>query len=194
MAAIHHDDHDRGAPSAKDGSADARNAIDAPNVSLLSSPLDFLFTEHLRQRQFAKLLMLIADGVINRRSIAGAALFIENDLAQHIRDEETSFFPLLRPLCDAEDNIDALLSLLAAEHREDESASDTILGILRAMAAGGEASDTDRAALRDFTEHLRHHLALENGVLLPIARMRMTKEALDLLAQSMSLRRRAERG
>lgn len=187
MTAAHHGDHERGEYKADD----PRTAIDALPVELLSSPLDFLFAEHLRQRQFAKLLTLIADGVINRRTIAGAASFMENDLAQHILDEEVSFFPLLKPLCEAEDNIDALLDLLAAEHREDEEASVAVLGILREMAAGEEPGQMGQSALRDFAEHLRHHLALENGVLLPLARARMTPDALSLLWQLMEMRRGA---
>lgn len=189
MTAAHHGNHDRGEYKADD----PRTVIDAPSVELLSSPLDFLFAEHLRQRQFAKLLALIADGVINRRAIAGAASFMENDLAQHILDEELSFFPLLKPLCEADDNIDALLDLLAAEHREDEEASVTVLSILREMAAGEGPGEIGQAALRDFAEHLRHHLALENGVLLPLARARMTPGALSLLGQLITMRREGAR-
>ncbi len=193
MTAAHHDNHERGAGLDNYKAEDPRAAIDAPSVELLSAPLDFLLAEHLRQRQFAKLLTLIADGVINRRAIAGTASFMENDLAQHILDEEVSFFPLLKPLCVADDNIDALLDLLAAEHREDEETSETVLSVLRAMAAGEEPGELDRAALRDFAEHLRHHLALENGVLLPLARARMTPGALRLLAELFATRRRGAR-
>ncbi len=193
MTIAHHDNHDSGAGSDADEADDPRAVIDSPAFSLMSSPIDFLFAEHLRQRQFAKLLTLIADGVINKKAIAGAAHFIENDLALHILDEEISFFPLLKPLCAADDNIDALLGLLADEHREDESASEPILDILRAMKLGNEPGEQGQALLRDFAEHLRHHLALENGVLLPIARARMTREALGALAQSMTLRRNSKR-
>lgn len=193
MTAAHHDNHERGAGSNDYKADDPRAAIDAPSVELLSAPLDFLFAEHLRQRQLAKLLTLIADGVINRKAIAGAASFVENDLAQHILDEEVSFFPLLKPLCEPDDNIDALLDLLAAEHREDEETSATVLSILRAMATGAEPGEMGRAALRDFAERLRHHLALENGVLLPLARARMTPGALSLLAQLITMRRGGSR-
>jgi hemerythrin-like domain-containing protein len=190
MSIAHHDGHDR-----RDGGAgaigddDPRAAIDPAAPALVAAPLDFFFAEHLRQRQLAKILTLIADGLINRRTIATVIAFIRTDLAQHILDEEISFFPFLRPLCHPEDNIDAILNLLAEEHRADESESETMIAILENMAKGGEPGDAARAGVRDFADRLRHHLALENGVLLPLARARMTSDALRLVAQSMAARR-----
>ena len=178
----------RGGSCSQDG-RQADTSIDSPSLDLLSSPLDFLYAEHLRQRQFAKLLGLIADGVINRRTIAAAAEFVENDLATHILDEEVSFFPLLRPLCQPEDRVDDLLALLSQEHREDEGESERVLSALARLSATEPPSDADKQTLRSFSDHLRGHLALENGVLLPLARSRMTSEALQLMSQSMSLRR-----
>jgi len=165
-------------------------SIDPPSLDLLASPLDFLYAEHLRQRQFAKLLGLIADGVINRRTIAAAAEFVENDLAAHILDEEVSFFPLLRPLCLPEDKIDDLIGVLADEHREDEGESEKLLRVLSRLLDGEVADEGDIKTLRSFSEHLKGHLALENGVLLPLAKARMTPEALELMAQSIIERRR----
>ena len=123
---------------------DPRAAIDAPSPDCASSPLDFLFGEHLRQRQLAKVLTLIADGVINRKTIAGAISFIKNDLALHILDEELSLFPALRSACEADDKIDEILEILAREHREDESGSDELIEILTRMAAGLAPSERDR--------------------------------------------------
>ncbi|MEK7266433.1 MAG: hemerythrin domain-containing protein [Pseudomonadota bacterium] len=169
---------------------DPRAAIDAPSSDCTTSPLDFLFDEHLRQRQFAKVLSLIADGVINRKTIASAILFIETDLALHIGDEERSLFPALRSVCEEEDKIEELLEILAKEHREDEAGSEVITAILKKMAAGGAQSEEDSTQLRDFSDRLRHHLALENGVLLPIARMRMNTTALRTVGESMTARRK----
>lgn len=189
MSAAHQDDRDKRSDGINLGDDDPRTAIDSPPAALIGSPLEFLFAEHLRQRQFAKLINLIADGVINRRTIVSAIKFVENDLARHILDEEVSFFPLLRPQCDPEDRIDSLLSLLADEHREDEAASENVLQILHLLATGGPPSEADSERLRAFADHLKRHLALENGVLLPLARGRMTAESLRLLSQSISMRR-----
>ncbi len=189
MMIAHHDDNERRGGSGEMGDHDPRTAIDASNPGLIASPLDFLFAEHLRQRQFAKILTLIADGVINRKTITSAIAFVKGDLALHILDEEICFFPTLQSMCEPEDKIDAILGLLAAEHREDEAASEAVVKILQQIAGGGRADEAGRLVLRDFADHLRHHIALENGVLLPIARARMNDDALRFVAQSMAMRR-----
>lgn len=183
MAAPHHDAPEGRGGSGRAGPSEKRISIDPPPSNMASDPLDFLMAEHLRQRQFANLLNFIAEGVINRRTIAESIKFVENDLAEHILDEEISFFPILRPLCVEADKIEDLLGLLAQEHREDEGESEDILAILRSAGAGSSPSDEDRERLRLFADRLKRHLALENGVLLPMARARMTPDALDILSQ-----------
>ncbi len=189
MSIVDHDDQKDKVGVNGAGNDDPRAAIGAALSGYTASPLDFLFGEHLRQRQLAKVLMLIADGVINRKTIASAISFIEKDLALHIMDEELSLFPVLRSVCEADDKIDEILDILAKEHREDESGSDEIVAILKVMVAGGPATPHGAERLRDFADRLRHHLALENGVLLPIARTRLTGDALRSVADSIAARR-----
>ncbi|MCB2113125.1 MAG: hemerythrin domain-containing protein [Parvularculaceae bacterium] len=166
-------------------------SIDALPAALISSPLDFLHAEHLRQRQFAKLLSLIADGLANERAIEAALKFVRTDLTLHILDEEISFFPLLRPLCRPEDKIDDLIGVLAEEHREDEKESEKLIEVLEHLLNGEAPSTRAAEILRSFSEHLKGHLALENGVLLPLAKARMTPQSLQLLSQSILDRRRS---
>lgn len=171
----------------------AHAEIEQASTDLIGSPIDFLYAEHLRQRQAAKIITLIADGVINRRTIHTMIEFITNDLALHVLDEEISFFPILRRRCLPDDRIDELLSVLAADHRDDERMSEEVVAILRKLASGDSAGDEDQSTLRRFADHLRHHLALENGVLIPIARARLNDEMLGVIAQSMIARRRRGR-
>jgi hemerythrin-like domain-containing protein len=185
----HHDGRDQDGESDGASRPDPRMAIEAQSVALINTPLEFLLAEHLRQRQAAKILSLIADGLINRRTIAVVICFIEEDLAQHILDEEIAFFPLLRNKCEKEDNIEALLGLLADEHRDDERQSGDVLRVLRSLAGGGEANAEECALLREFADRLRRHIALENGVLLPLARSRLDPVSLDVISQSMRSRR-----
>lgn len=189
MAAAHQGRDDRGGGLDDASLADPRTAIAPQMPALINTPLDFLMAEHLRQRQAAKILSLIADGLINRHTIEGVIRFIEEDLAQHILDEETALFPLMRAKCDADDKIDALLGILSDEHREDEQQSDDAVETLRALAAGHEVGEEQRTLLRDFADRLRRHIALENGVLLPLARWRLDQVSLDIVAQSMIQRR-----
>ena len=155
MMIAHGDERDRRAENDSAERSDPRTAIEPQSVALINSPLDFLLAEHLRQRQAAKILSLIADGLINRRTIAAVIRFIEEDLAQHILDEETSFFPLLKGKCEKEDNIEALLDLLADEHREDEQQSGGVLDVLRSLSGGGDANAAECALLREFADRLR---------------------------------------
>lgn len=193
MAVAHHgeqDDHER---SQNPDRESAHSGIDPPVKFLPEAPLDFLLAEHLRQRQAAKIIALIGDGVINKKTISAVIDFIERDLAQHIVDEELVLFPLLREKCSAEDKIDELLSVLAEEHQEDEAQSGAVLAVLRTLAAGGEAGTEDRRLLQDFADRLKRHLALENGVLLPLARSRLDAASLRFVAEAM-LARRSRRG
>lgn len=193
MAVAHHgeqDDHER---SQNPDRESAHSGIDPPVKFLLEAPLDFLLAEHLRQRQAAKIIALIGDGVINKKTISAVIDFIERDLAQHIVDEELVLFPLLREKCSAEDKIDELLSVLAEEHQEDEAESGAVLAVLRTLAAGGETGTADRRLLQDFADRLKRHLALENGVLLPLARSRLDAASLRFVAEAM-LARRSQRG
>ena len=173
--------------------ADPRAIIDPPSSDCETSPLDFLFGEHLRQRQLAKALHLAADGVINRKTIARLVSFIRNDLALHVMDEELSFFPALRAACEPEDKVEEILEIMATEHQECEADSDEIIATLESMAAARKLDNRRSDRLREFADRLRHHLALENGVLLPIARLRMNADALRSVGESMSARRAARR-
>lgn len=193
MTAAGIDDH-RGDADAPTGKDDVRFWISPPATSLLKEPLEFILEEHLRQRQAAKILCLIADGVVNRRTIEAAADFIRHDLALHILDEELSLFPALRVSCLPEDNIGQLLDILAVDHREDERLSGEVRRILSALLAGESLADADAVNLRAFADHLRRHIALENGVLLPLAAARLDVDAIALLSTSMVERRPKKNG
>ncbi|MEQ1930214.1 MAG: hemerythrin domain-containing protein [Parvularculaceae bacterium] len=193
MTIAHHDeDQQRSEPDA-DIDVGSRTAIGPPALNLLDAPLDFLLAEHARQRQAATILSQIADGAVSRQTVSSLVEFIENDLAQHVFDNEVAFFPIVRTNCSPDDNIEALLSLLADEHREDEQVSDEIVVILRGLLQGLNMSDGDRKTLRDFAVHLRHQIALEDGVLLPIARARLNADSLRVISQSMMERRSRRR-
>ena len=44
-------------------------------------------------------------------------------------------------------------------------------------------------ALKSFADHVREHISLEDGVLIPIARLRLTRTDLTLLSDEMRRRR-----
>jgi hemerythrin-like domain-containing protein len=160
---------------------------------LLSQPLDGFAAEHQRHREVCRLAVeLAAAGDFDARPLAAIAAFIRRDLALHIRDEEDDLFPLLRRRALPEDEIDACLDRLAAEHRQDEQRAAAVIRGLetcleRRRAPGREPAA--RAALEAFAAHELRHLALENAVVLPIARRRLTADDLGDLARRLAARR-----
>lgn len=167
-------------------------AIEPIPKGLMDKPIEFIFAEHHRQREAAAIMVVAADGGFNKRGVADLIAFLEEDFARHIGDEEIVLFPILRQRCLPEDNIDRIIDRLQDEHRTDESDGDAVIGILKQRLEGRPLSASSSARLRRFAEHIRQHLALENNVLLPIARVRLDEEMLGILA-AMLRERRARR-
>jgi hemerythrin-like domain-containing protein len=182
-------------PGAEAGAAqESREAanpwdIEPPSPELLESPIEFLFVEHNRQRQAANILHLVADGEINKAGVKKLIDFLETDFAVHVADEELCFFPLLLQHCPPEDNIDKLIERLADEHKKDEATVTGMTTVLNDVLTGHKLNDKAVRTVRGFAEHILQHLALENAVLLPIARARLNEKALCALSDMMKERR-----
>ncbi len=160
---------------------------------LIEQPLDFIYAEHHRQREVAGILLLIAEGEFDHDGVKRLVDFLENDFAQHINDEEIVLFPVLRQLCLPEDNIDAIIERLQEEHQGDESIGDEVIEVLKMRL---ESESLDNKAIRKIrllAEHIRQHLALENSVLLPIARVRLAESDLKILGDMLKDRRVARK-
>jgi len=193
MNVTSHTSNDR--PGADAGAAqESREAvnpwdIEPPSPELLENPIEFLFVEHNRQRQAANILHLVADGEVNKAGVKKLIDFLETDFAVHVADEELCFFPLLMQHCPPEDNIDKLIGRLAEEHKKDEATVTGMSTILSDVLAGKKLNDKAIRTVRGFAEHILQHLALENAVLLPIARARLNETALHALSDMMKERR-----
>lgn len=160
---------------------------------LMASPLDWFFAEHGRHRHFCK---LVSEAAVTRafapRQIGALLDFLATDLPLHVADEEEDLFPLLRRRALPEDNIEEALALLSADHRSDAPAIALVRGRLEACLDLGRAPGADQATrltLLDFASHELHHLALENAVVLPIARLRLTSDDLKAIGRSLAARR-----
>ncbi len=168
-----------------------RETLDALPVSLLRRPLDYLMADHHRQRVLCRLAdELAAAGGPEVELALTLGNFIARDMAIHVIDEEQDLFPLLRRRAVPEDAIDAILGRLAAEH-----ASAGVL-VARLGRALGEAAlsgrPLDRSTRRDLVELARgerEHLALENAIVMPLARLRLTESDLRALSLRMAARR-----
>lgn len=159
---------------------------------LLASPLDFVLADHLRQRVMCSLLDRLAARHRFETEIAREVLaHIETDMAIHVIDEEQDLFPMLRRRALPEDQLEPVLGQLSTEHAEDGAhAGHIVAGLKAALADRHEALDDPlRAALARFAASQRRHLALENAVVMPLAKKRLTPVDLSALGGRMAARR-----
>lgn len=167
--------------------------IEALAPHLIDDPIEFIFADHHRQRKASLILNMVAAGDFEETGIGALIKFMKEDFALHIADEELGFFPLLRERCLAEDQIEPLIARLVAEHKDDESVGDTVIALLEKRLAGEKLSYDATRRISAFAEHILQHLAIENAVLLPIARVRMDKASLKVLSGMLKERRATRR-
>jgi iron-sulfur cluster repair protein YtfE (RIC family) len=167
--------------------------IEVAPPSLLRDPLNFLFIEHYRHRQLCKILEHLATAPRFEPSLIATTLdFVRFDLALHVIDEEEDLFPLLRRRCEPEDDIEDVLGRLSGEHASDQDQAKAVRAVLEAALAEQRAiADFPGAAatLKTFSAHQRSHLALENAIVMPLARRRMTVADLDAMSKRLAARR-----
>jgi len=191
--------HDHNPPPTECDAADNRDCaadlwrIEPMPAGPIDDPLAFILAEHRRQREAAAILLMIADGELDRRGVGGLVRFLETDFLRHLADEEEVLFPALRRACPPADAIDGLTARLSEEHRQETSLGEDVIDILNGLLSGVALSTSARKRLRHFSEHVRQHLALENAILLPIARVRLTEADQRGLAAMLSEARRASR-
>lgn len=167
--------------------------IEPSPPGLLSEPIDYIFAEHYRQRQICHNLEAVAEAATFAAAPLAELLdYLRYDLELHVIDEEEDLFPLLRRRCLPEDEIDRALGLLSAEHAADRVLAREVRDGLEACrlarrppAQANGLADT----LRSFAHRERRHVALENAVVLPIARLRLTVNDQAVLARRMAARR-----
>lgn len=152
----------------------------------IDSPLDRIFAQHQRHREAAQIMAFIADGDERSRPDKTEiydmlSAFMAADLVDHTLEEEQAFFPLLRENCEPQDGIDRVLARLSGEHASDEEFRAELGPALSRAAKGVELEPPVRRRLRAFSEHLRQHIALENAVVLPLARARLGAAAIQRL-------------
>ena len=162
-------------------------------AALLADPLDYIFADHFRQRVLCNLLEELADAPsLDVGKAEDVLTYIRADMPVHIRDEEDDLFPLMRRRCAPEDEIDALLAKLGAEHAVDDRFARRIVDGLAILAATGtpvRSMPDLRHRMLAFARSQRRHLMVENAILLPIARARLTRRDLADLARRMAARR-----
>jgi len=161
--------------------------------SLLRRPLDWFAAEHGRHRQFCALMNGLSRTVLFEPApIAAVIAFLRDELGAHLADEEEDLFPLLRSRARPQDEVDQILGRLGAEHRGDQAHGEALRLHLERCLETHTAPGLDpacAAALAAFASQERRHLALENAVVLPLARLRLSAKDLKALSRRVAVRR-----
>lgn len=138
-------------------------------------PIDFLMEEHFRQREFCAALESLADDPSRGASAAPALLSHQRDwLPLHVQDEELALFPLLMVRARPEDALEPLIARLRREHAASGERGLALCRILKRLAQGRGLSPADAEVMRRHAADVRRHLIVENAIVLPMARARLT--------------------
>lgn len=171
-----------------------RGGVEGPPVdlALCRNPLDFLAEEHYRERSLCSLFDAVAETARpDRAALARLLVFLETELPAHVHAEIGHFFPMLRARCPVEDEIGPVIDAVVAEHDATMGGLTELVHTLRVHLADGSAcTDTERVLLHDFAAHVRRHVVIENAILMPIARVRLSRTDLSSLWTSMLQDRR----
>jgi iron-sulfur cluster repair protein YtfE (RIC family) len=169
--------------------------VEALPEDLIREPLAFLFAEHWRHRQYCRALSEVAQlAAVAPRLLRQMAAFLRVDMGLHVEDEEQDFFPLLRARAEPGDDLDRVLGILSADHDTDRALARAIITGLEeaAKACTGPAAISGLPEdIARFVTHQMRHIALENAVVLPIARLRLDAADRDGLAEALKARRAA---
>jgi hemerythrin-like domain-containing protein len=151
-----------------------------------------MHAEHFRQRRVCAFLRrFAADGFMAVPAARAVGEILRHETPRHHRDEEEDLFPALRRRARPEDHIGPVLDSLIAEHRRSEAACEAVIADLAVLPQADcvKLTTTGRRRMRSFAVAMHRHLAIENGVVLALARARLTRHDLDAIARGMKSRR-----
>lgn len=157
-------------------------------------PLALIHEDHLREREIIALIDQIAMGsVVDVEVLQEVIGFLTGDLPLHLMDEEEDLFPLLKRRCEPEDDIVKVIAKLQRDHAHAIEDTPKVVALLESSAKTQSSIGVDDAdALKAFAKHARRHLILENAIILPFAKLRLTEGDLETLHIRMCQRRGLE--
>jgi hemerythrin-like domain-containing protein len=160
--------------------------------TLLDTPLDYILADHMRQRAICAVLKEVRIcGEVARDEAMRIVTYLREDLPLHHADEDEGLFPALRRRALPEDDLDAVLARLGEDHRRGELLVDAIISGLT------PSDDSDvivlspqaQGNIEAYASGENLHLAIENAVVMVIARVRLHRNDLKALSEAMKRRR-----
>lgn len=165
--------------------------VEAMPLSLLDEPLSYIFADHFRQRTICTALRRFAlAGKVDRNEAEMVAAFLTYDVPLDYEDEEKDLFPAVRRRAQRGDNIGGILARLLDDHRLARPVVGQIVAELSCQSAEVfQVGSAARLLMQTYASQANGHLALENGIVLAIARIRLTRADLEVMARRMKARR-----
>jgi hemerythrin-like domain-containing protein len=160
--------------------------------TLLDEPLEYMFADHFRERVVLATLQHFAEEASASRADADTiATFLTRDLVLHHADEEEDLFPFVRLRALPEDELGSLLARLGEDHHRSKAMVEDIAGALMQHPAekAVHLKTSICRLIQAYVAGENRHLAVENGVLLAIARIRLTPKDLKEISRGMKARR-----
>ena len=163
------------------------------SVWLLRNPLDFIAEDHLRLRTIcADVDRLAHAGKAQPDEVAGLVQYLTQELPLLLADEDDDLLPWLLKRAEPEDELPKLAARLDAEHKViTEHLQRVVLG-LEALDTSGAIPESLAAEMLVLANTTRRHLILENAVLIPLARARLSQDDLFSLRVAIQKRRGLE--
>lgn len=171
---------------------EAAAIVDAIPFSLIDTPLDYILADHFRKRSICAALKRFAeDGRAARGEADMVTAFLDRELPLHHDDEDEDLFPAVRRRALPEDELGAVLARLSEDHRLSDGMVRTIVGALSATpgAATVKLDRPAREVMQAYSASEHRHLAMENGIVMAIARIRLRPSDLKAISQAMKQRR-----
>ena len=172
---------------------DGEVGLEPADLVHFEDPLEVIANDHTRVRAACEVIDRLAKADAPKRGDLGDVIaFMENRLPLVLRDEDDDLHVLLRRRCDAEDEIEKTLVRLRDDHVKATSAMPRLLDALKDMENTGRAATfEEQNDLVHFASALRKHIIVENAIVLPLARFRLTKDDRAELRDHMIARRAA---
>lgn len=159
---------------------------------LLESPLEFLMLQQVRQRAlYVMMRQAAANGCLSVDHAKCILTMLEHDLALHRTDEQYDLFPALKRRATAEDNIDELINALDSSEMGLERVKIQVMQALSTPADNGIIRLPPREAslILSYAIGQQRRLAIAHGILMVLARKRLTANDLEVMSASMKSRR-----
>ena len=170
----------------------ARDETDPPPFALLADPLAYILAAHQRQRAVCNRLRGFALAHhVPRREADRMTAYLTEDLRLHQEDEDLDLYPALRRRALPADGLGMTLARLEAEHRQGAALAEHIAEALTASPAAAEVPLDAAAAeaMQAYAASELRHLAIENAVVLALARIRLKRPDLKTISRRMKARR-----